>query len=93
MIHLYNNNTNYNHFDILQEARQDLMGEIEAVMQYDNHIRNTQNMVAKNTWTDIRDEELVHLGQLFAMVLYLDPSQKALIEKGMKEFDDRLMKK
>ncbi len=85
------NNSNVgNNFDNLQMARQDLMGELAAVIEYDNHIHKSNNEIAKETWEDIRDEELVHVGELLALIIHLGPYQKPLIEKGMKEFEDRL---
>ena len=90
MIKMFNQDNYYNDFNLIQQARQDLIGELDAIIQYDNHIQSTQNQVARQTWIDIRDEELVHVGELLAMITYLNPSQKQLIEKGVNEFNDRL---
>ncbi len=84
------NQDNSNVFLTLQQARQDLVGELEAIIQYDNHIESTMNPMAKQTWINIRNEELVHVGELFAMINYLNPSQKQYIEKGIVEFNERL---
>lgn len=93
MIRTFNqDNAFYNDFQLLQQARLDLVGEIEAVIQYDNHIQSTQNPVARQTWTDIRDEELVHTGELLALINYLNPSQNQFIEKGINEFNERIGK-
>lgn len=90
MIKMFNQENYYNDFNLLQQARQDLIGELDAIIQYDNHIQSTQNQVARQTWIDIRNEELVHVGELLAMISYLNPSQKKLIEQGVNEFNDRL---
>lgn len=87
------NSSNYNDvtssvmsFDTLQKARQDLIGEIEAVIQYDAHLRSTNDKVARQTWQHIKNEELVHIGELLAILNYLDPEQKEYVQKGLAEF-------
>ncbi len=77
-------------FEALQKARQDLVGEMQAIIAYDNHIHNSNVEIAKATWEDIRNEELNHLGQLLALIVYLAPYQKELIESGISEFEERL---
>ncbi len=77
-------------FDTLQNARRDLIGEIGAVIQYDDHLHKTNVELAKETWINIRNEELVHVGELLGLLCYLAPYQKALIEKGLKEFEERM---
>lgn len=89
------NNGNFNpesvvDFDTLQNARRDLIGEIGAVIQYDDHLHKTNVELAKETWIHIRNEELVHVGELLGLLCYLAPYQKALIEKGLKEFEERM---
>ena len=77
-------------FDTLQNARRDLIGEIGAGIQYDDHLNKTNGELAKETWIHIRNEELVHVGELLGLLCYLAPYQKALIEKGLKEFEERM---
>ena len=87
-----NDSGNVVDFDALQKARQDLIGELDAVIQYDDHIHTSNVEAAKSTWVDIRDEELVHVGELLGLILYLAPYQRKFVEQGLKEFDDRLAK-
>ena len=75
-------------FDVLQKARQDLVGEIQAIIEYDNHINSTNNEVARKVWSSIRDEELHHVGELLALINYLDPSQYQYVEMGVNEFNE-----
>lgn len=79
-------------FDTLQNARKDLIGELDAIIQYDDHLHKTNVELAKETWVNIRNEELVHVGELLGLLCYLAPYQKPLIEQGLKEFDERLEK-
>ena len=79
-------------FDALQNARKDLIGELQAVIQYDDHLHKTNVDAAKATWMNIRNEELVHVGELLGLLTYLAPYQKQYIEQGLKEFDERINK-
>ncbi len=73
-------------FDTLQKARQDLIGEIQAVIEYDAHMHSTNDRLARQTWQSIKNEELVHIGELLALLNYLDPEQNQYVQKGIKEF-------
>lgn len=88
-----NNNSNFKDsmedFETLQNARKDLIGEWEAIIQYDEHFRNTNVSAAKSTWENIRNEELVHVGELLGLLFYLAPYQKQYIEEGFEEFNKR----
>lgn len=76
-------------FEATQNARRDLMGEIEAIIQYDSHIHSTQNEVAKNTLKHIMHEEMHHVGELLALLNYLCPEQKQHVQMGIDEFLSR----
>ena len=76
-------------FDTLQKARKDLIGEIQAVIEYDSHLRSTSDHLARKTWQDIKNEELVHIGELLGLLSYLDPEQKQFVQKGFSEFYER----
>ena len=41
------------------------------------------------TWASIKNEELVHIGELLALLNYLDPEQKQFVQKGISEFYER----
>ena len=86
------NSDNVVDFDALQKARKDLIGELDAVIQYDDHIHTSNVEAAKATWVDIRNEELVHVGELLGLILYLAPYQRKFVEDGLKEFDERVEK-
>lgn len=77
-------------FGSLQKAREDLIGELQAIVQYDEHVHTTNVELAKSTWVNIRNEELVHVGELLGLLCYLAPYQKALIAQGLREFEERL---
>lgn len=83
------NNINANKFDTLQKARKDLVGEIEAVIEYDNHAQSATDNLSKQTWLHIKEDELTHVGELLGLINEIDPSQFKFIEKGLKEFEER----
>ena len=85
-----NSNSNITDFGILQKARQDLIGEIQAIIEYDNHIKNTTNRIAKETWQNIKNEELTHVGELLAFINYIDESGQKYIQQGINEFNLRI---
>lgn len=85
-------NANAVNFEELQKARQDLIGEIQAIIEYDNHIKTASDKFAQQTWTNIKHEEMVHVGELLALIDYLDNSQRQYVEKGLSEFAERLRK-
>lgn len=69
-----------------QNVRLDIIGELEAIIMYQNHLDATDDPDAKRTITDIMTEEKVHVGQLFGLLFKLDPSSKEMFEKGYTEF-------
>ena len=71
-------------------ALQDLMGEVEAVYQYDSHINQATNNTAKNVWTAIRNDELTHIGMLLGLLEHLKPEYIMHLEKGHQDFLDVL---
>ncbi|MDE5655042.1 MAG: hypothetical protein K2I46_05485, partial [Clostridia bacterium] len=62
------NPDNVNDFETLQNARKDLIGELEAIIQYDDHLHKTENELAKITWENIRNEEMTHVGELLGLI-------------------------
>lgn len=69
-----------------QNTRLDIIGELEAIIQYESHINSSTDPTYRGTLQDIVDEEKVHIGQLFGLLFMLDPSSKELFEKGLNEF-------
>lgn len=87
---MQDNNPSDNDFRTIQNAREDLIGEIDAIMQYANHLRQTSSLSAQITTRSIMEEEQVHVGELMALLFKLDPGFKDRFDRGVKEFNDRL---
>src|SRR5574344_1069304 len=76
-----------NQNDIMMITK-DLIGELEAINQYGEHIMQTDNKTIINTLLSIRSEEQIHVGELLANLYLLEPEFKIQVEKGMKEFEE-----
>lgn len=79
-----------NKSELMDAIRQDIRGELEAIIQYDTHIRHTDNKLAKEVWTHIRDEERVHVGELFTLLATLCPEEAKLFAKGEREVKEMI---
>lgn len=86
-------NQNPNMLNTLQNARADVIGELEAIIQYENHAEQTNDNLAKETIRDISKEEKLHVGQLFGLIFKLDPESKTQFEAGLEEFEKLNQKK
>ena len=76
-----------NDFTTLQNARLDIIGELEAIVQYEHHLTQTSDSAAQETIKDIIKEEKLHIGQLFGLVFSLDRESKEMFEEGINEFE------
>lgn len=85
---LDNSNNRGNNFTTLQNARLDVMGELEAIVQYENHLAQTNDESAKKAIIDIVKEEKLHVGQLMGLIFKLDSESKEQFYKGLEEFNE-----
>lgn len=56
--------------------RQDLMGELEAINQYQAHIDNIDDSEVKELLAHIRDDEKEHVAELMHLINRIDTKQK-----------------
>ncbi len=71
--------------ELIQALRLDIAGELEAIYLYDAHVMATSDPVVKKVLADIRDEEKAHVGELMALMRYLDPATTEHLESGESE--------
>jgi len=76
--------------ELLDAIRKDIIGEFEAIIQYGQHIRSTDNVLAKKVWTDIRNEEKRHVGELFTLLATLAPEDMQYFTGGEKEVKEMI---
>jgi len=61
--------------DDLEMLREDLIGELQAINQYESHIFNLDNEEAVSTLEHIVEEEKEHVAELLRLIQELDPAQ------------------
>ncbi|MCD6085809.1 hypothetical protein J7J41_02345 [bacterium] len=65
----------------LKNLREDLIGELEAINQYQKHIEETQNQKIKELLTHILNEEKEHVAEIIKLLKDIDEVQKEKFEK------------
>ena len=60
----------------LENLREDLVGELQAINQYQEHIDKTDNEKIKKVLSHIRDDEKEHFAELTKLIQELDQVQK-----------------
>jgi len=81
-----------NQQELIQAIRLDIAGELEAIFLYDAHAQATDNELAKDVLSDIRDEEKAHVGELFTLLWQLDPAEATRFASGEGEVKEMLEK-
>lgn len=66
----------------LEILREDLMAELQAVNQYQEHIDILENEDAIRILEHIRDDEKEHIAELVKLIQRLDPVQAVKFNKG-----------
>jgi rubrerythrin len=61
--------------DDLDMLREDLIGELQAINQYQEHILDLEDEEAVNTLEHIVEEEKEHIAELLRLIQKLDPTQ------------------
>jgi len=69
-----------NHND-LKNLREALIGELQAINQYQQYINETDNEKIKKVLSHIRDDEKEHFAELVKIIQELDPTQKEKFQK------------
>lgn len=67
--------------DDLDMLREDLIGELQAINQYEGHIFNLENEEAVNTLEHIVEEEKEHVAELLRLIQNLDSVQAEKFKK------------
>lgn len=73
--------------ELITAVREDIIGELEAINQYNTHIVSTDNELARRVWADIRDEERVHTGELITLLNQLSPDELQKLQQGQAEVE------
>ncbi len=65
----------------INNLREDLIGELEAINQYQEHIDAIDNEDIKKVLGHIRDDEKEHFAELTKIIRKLDTTQEAKFQK------------
>ena len=65
----------------LKNLREDLIGELGAINQYQEHIDETEDKEIKKVLGHIRDDEKEHVAELIKLIRELDPTQEEKFKK------------
>jgi len=65
----------------LEMLREDLIGELQAINQYQEHIDSIDDNEAREVLEHIRDDEKEHVAQLTRIIKKLDPLQAEMFKK------------
>jgi len=65
----------------LEMLREDLIGELQAINQYQDHIDAVDSEEAKRVLEHIRDDEKEHVAELTKLLQNLDPMQAEKFKK------------
>jgi rubrerythrin len=67
----------------LEMLREDLVAELQAINQYQEHIDTLEDEEATKTLEHIRDDEKEHVAELVKLIQKLDPIQAEKFTKGI----------
>jgi len=65
----------------LKNLREDLIGELGAINQYQEHIDETEDKEIKKVLGHIRDDEKEHVAELTKLLREFDPTQEEKFKK------------
>ena len=65
----------------LEMLREDLVGELQAINQYQEHIDTLENEEARRVLEHIRDDEKEHFAELTKLIQQLDSVQAEKFKK------------
>jgi rubrerythrin len=67
--------------DDLEMLREDLIGELQAINQYQEHVLDLENEEAVTKLEHIIEEEKEHVAELLRLIQNLDPAQAEKFKK------------
>ena len=65
----------------LKNLREDLIGELQAINQYQEHIDETHDQEIKKVLEHIRDDEKEHFAELTKLIRKIDETQEEKFQK------------
>ena len=81
MVRIQNKKILTDHNKILKNLRADLVGELEAINQYQEHIDEVDDEEIKKVLTHVMNDEKEHVAELTKLLQQIDATQKEKFEK------------
>ena len=76
--------------ELAQALRIDVASELEAIFLYEAHAMATDDKLVQKVLRDIANEEREHIGELLALVRYLDPKVADALVEGQGEVKEMM---
>lgn len=78
--------------ELIRAIRYNMAAEFEAIQLYMQLADATDDPLAKEVLKDIADEEKVHAGEFYRLLMELDPEEGEFYQKGMDEVEEEIEK-
>ncbi len=78
--------------ELIRAIRYNMAAEFEAIQLYMQLADATDDPLAKEVLKDIADEEKVHAGEFYRLLMELDPKEGEFYRKGMSEVEEEIEK-
>jgi rubrerythrin len=83
---------NLSHAELVRAIRYVIAAEFEAIQLYNQLADASDDALAREVLRDIADEEKVHVGEFYRLLMELDPKENDFYLKGMQEVEDEIEK-
>ena len=78
------------HEELVRSIRFNIAAEYEAIQLYEQIKESTDNELVQEVLTDIANEEKEHAGELFKLLITLDPDEAKYYAQGAHEVEDMI---
>ncbi len=78
--------------ELIRAIRYNMAAEFEAIQLYMQLADATDDPLAKEVLTDIANEEKVHAGEFYRLLMELDPKEGEYYKEGMAEVEEEIEK-
>ena len=96
----FNNSCNVQHClkklttdELIRGIRFNIAAEYEAIQLYEQIKESTDNELVQKVLTDIVNEEKEHAGELFKLLITLDPEESKYYAQGAHEVEEMMKQK
>ncbi|MDD5418701.1 MAG: ferritin family protein [Methanomicrobiaceae archaeon] len=77
--------------ELVRAIRYVIAAEFEAIQLYMQLVEATDNQLAKEVLKDVADEERVHAGEFYRLLMELDPDEQQFYNQGRQEVEEEIV--